>query len=120
MVGRIELVTRSQRATLAKLQALPFDAYPRLPLYFFDQRVLRASNQAGRSLSQLHEFAGREVPESLRLYESLGRFRDALLVHELQVSTDEMTRERFKRAIAAYSACVPQTTLNPGQLTSGQ
>jgi hypothetical protein len=120
MVGRIELVTPHQRATLARLQALPLDAYPRLPLYFFDQRVLEASNHAGRSLSQLHEFAGREVPESLRLYESLGRFRDALMMHELQASSDEVTRTRFKRAIASYSACVPDTALNPAQLTSGQ
>lgn len=120
MVGRIELVTRRQRETLAKLQALPLDAYPQLPLYYYDQGVRKASNQAGRSLSQLHEFAGREVPESLRLYESLGRFRDALMVHELQASTDEVTRTRFKRAIASYGACVPETSLNPAQLTSGQ
>jgi hypothetical protein len=120
MVGRVELVSRRQRETLAKLQALPLDAYPHLPLYFYDQGVLKASNQAGRSLSQLHEFAGREVPESLRLYESLGRFRDALMVHELQASTDDVTRERFKRAIAVYSACVPEAGLDPARLTGGQ
>ena len=69
MVGRIELVTERQRETLAKLQAVPLDSFPRLPLYYHDIRVLKDAGLGERSLSQLHEFAGREVPESLRLYE---------------------------------------------------
>jgi len=120
MVGRIELVTRRQRATLAKLQSLPLDAYPHLPLYYYDRKVLAASEQSPRSLSQLHELAGREVPESLRLYESLGRFRDALVMHEVEASTDDVTRTRLNRAIAAYSACVPQAVLDPTSLTTGK
>lgn len=122
MVGRIELVSARQRETLAKLQALPLDAYPGPPLYFYDSSVLKASNQAGRSLSDLYRFAGREVPESLRLYESLGRFRDALLVHALKSSTDVSRRARLERAIGVYSACAPEMPQAPGsgQLTSGK
>jgi hypothetical protein len=122
MVGRIELVTAAQRETLVKLQALSLDAFPRLPLYFDDSRVLKTPGLSGRSLSQLYEFAGREVPESLRLYESLGRFRDALLVHALRATTDDSRRATLNRAIAVYSACVPdeQATLSPAQLTSGK
>jgi hypothetical protein len=120
MVGRIELVTRRQRETLARLRSLPLDAYPHLPLYYYDRRVLQASNQSGRSLSQLHELAGREVPESLRLYESLGRFRDALVMHEMNASADDTTRTRLQRAIASYSACVPETVLDPASLANGK
>lgn len=122
MVGRIELVTARQRETLAKLQALSLDAFPRLPLYYQDNRALRASNQAGRSLLQLYEFTGHEAPESLRLYESLGRFRDALMVHTLQSTGDDSRRATLRRAIAAYSACVPaeRPELKPAQLTSGK
>jgi hypothetical protein len=122
MVGRIELVTADQRETLAKLQALPLDSYPRLPLYYHDNRVLKASSQARSSLSQLYEFAGREVPESLRLYESLGRFRDALVVHTLRSTSDDSRRAMLRRALAAYSACVPvePAELKTARLTSGK
>jgi hypothetical protein len=122
MVGRIELVTERQRETLGKLQALSLDAFPRLPLYYSDIRVIKTPNLEGRTHSQLYEFAGREVPESLRLYESLGRFRDALVVHTLKSTTDESRRATLRRALAVYSACVPQeqATLTPAQLTSGK
>jgi hypothetical protein len=122
MVGRVELVTAGQREALGKLQALSLDAFPRLPLYYHDNRALKASNQEGRSLSQLYEFTGREVPESLRLYESLGRFRDALMVHTLQSSSDDSRRAILRRAIAAYSACIPaeQSEFKSAQSTSGK
>ncbi|HET9862029.1 MAG TPA: hypothetical protein VFP37_01190, partial [Steroidobacteraceae bacterium] len=108
MLGRIELVTARQRQTLARLESLSLDAYPRLPLYYHDRRVLQASGQSERRLSELYRFAGREVPEPLRLYESLGRFRDALVVHTLNATHDAARRARLERAISAYSACVPE------------
>jgi hypothetical protein len=122
MVGRIELVTERQRETLAKLQDLSPDSFPRLPLYYHDIRVIKDPGLGERSLSELHEFAGREVPESLRLYESLGRFRDALVVHTLASTSDDARRAVLKRAIAAYSACVPgePPELTPAQPTSGK
>jgi hypothetical protein len=101
MVGRVELVNPRQRVILARLQQLADEDFPQLPLYYEDQRVLA---MRGISHSALYRETGREVPESLRLYESLGRFRDALLAHEWQ-SVDFSQRARIEKVIRAFSAC---------------
>lgn len=57
--------------------------------------------------AQFYRAFGREVPEALRLYDSLGRFRDALLGHELRSAHDQATRNRLIQIINTFSACVP-------------
>ena len=105
MVGRVELVSAHQRAQLAKLQALPEDSIPAVPLYVQDRKVIDKGLATKGPLSRLYQRSGREVPESLRAYESLGRFRDALLAHEWQVAADDHQRARWRRVMDAYSAC---------------
>jgi hypothetical protein len=107
MVGRIELVSAHQRAVLAKLQQIPGDAFPQRPLYYEDQSVLKASFGAARSHSDLYRDTGRAVPESLQLYESLGRFRDALLAHELKNATDAARQARLQKTLRTYGVCSP-------------
>jgi len=107
MVGRVELVSAHQRAMLAKLQSLPSSAIPRLPLYAQDHSLLKTWSKNRGPLSALYVAGGVEVPESLQVYESLGRFRDALLVHELKGTSDEAQRARLQRVIGTFSACVP-------------
>jgi hypothetical protein len=109
MVGRVELVSAYQHSMLEKLRALPQSATPVQPLYASDPALLRAGLSFTDSgpLSKLYRKFGHEVPESLLAYESLGRFRDALLGHEMQREPDATLRSKLKRVIAAYSACVP-------------
>jgi len=116
MVGRVELVSAHQRAQLAKLQALPEGSIPAVPLYFQDRKVIDSGLATKGPLSRLYEKSGREVPESLRAYESLGRFRDALLAHEWQISADDEQRARLQRVMLAYSAC--ESDLTPAKLTT--
>jgi hypothetical protein len=106
MVGRIELVTGQQRATLAKLQALPDSDFPRAPVYGESTAVRAAMHRGELSQADLYKLAGRAVPESLALYDSLGRFRDALLVHEMSKEEDPLRRARLERVISHYGACV--------------
>ena len=40
---------------------------------------------------------------------SLGRFRDALLAHELRSTSDKERRTRLKLVIAGFSSCVPES-----------
>jgi hypothetical protein len=105
MVGRIELVTGQQRTTLAKLAALPESDFPRMPLYGESTEVLTAMRRGDLSETELYKLAGRAVPESLALYDSLGRFRDALLAHELAQEPDPARRTRLDRIMRYYSAC---------------
>ena len=107
MVGRVELVSAHQRARLAKLHALTAASFPSDPLYAQDPALLRAMARTRGPLSALYRSSGREVPESLKVYESLGRFRDALLIHEMSGTSDETERSMLRRVIDSYSACVP-------------
>jgi hypothetical protein len=68
-------------------------------------------------LSKLYRKSGREVPESLLAYESLGRFRDALLAHEWKTAEGNQ-RARLRRVLDSYSACV--WNLTPEPLTTGR
>jgi len=117
MVGRVELVSAHQRAMLAKLQALPEASIPAVPLYVQDRSVIAAGLATKGPLSKLYRKSGREVPESLLAYESLGRFRDALLAHEWKIA-DGNQRARLRRVLDSYSACVWSLTQEP--LTTGR
>ena len=116
MVGRVELVTARQREVLRQLYALPEEALEVGPLYAQDPVALRLLEEGGRSHSDLYRAVGREVPESLRLYESLGRFRDALLAYEWRAAEADTTRRaRVEHLILRFSACAadlraPQVT----------
>jgi hypothetical protein len=117
MVGRVELVSAHQRAMLAKLQALPEASIPAVPLYVQDRSVVVNGLATKGPLSKLYRKSGREVPESLLAYESLGRFRDALLAHEWKTAEGNQ-RARLRRVLDSYSACV--WNLTPEPLTTGR
>jgi len=107
MVGRVELVTSHQREVLQKLDALPDKAFAVTPLYRGQDPVVhRLLQEGGRTHAEIYRAAGREVPEALQLYESLGRFRDALLAHEWQNESDTARRARLKYMMQAFGACL--------------
>jgi hypothetical protein len=108
MLGRVELVSAHQRAVLKQLYELPENAFPTKPLYYESNAVLRLVAFGEASHAELYRRIGRDVPEALRLYDSLGRFRDALLAHELRSTSDEVQRARLKKIIANFSSCVPE------------
>jgi hypothetical protein len=116
MVGRVELVSAHQRAMLARLQSLPEASIPAVPLYVQDRSVIVDGLRTKGPLSKLYRKSGREVPQSLQAYESLGRFRDALLAHEWKLASDGNERARLRRIMDAYGACV--WNLTPGTLTT--
>lgn len=61
------------------------------------------------SHAELYRIVGREVPDALRLYESLGRFSDALLVHEWHSTSDAARRTRLKLVMAKFGSCAPES-----------
>jgi hypothetical protein len=105
MVGRVELVTPHQREVLRKIYALPEDAFP-TPLYTTSDGVAVGPLMSTHSHAGLYRAIGREVPEALQLYDSLGRFRDALLAHEYR-SANIAQRMRLDKVMAHFSACEP-------------
>jgi hypothetical protein len=123
MMGRIELVSAHQRAVLGNLHGLPPEAIEQVPLYvrllnetadLSEQEIKERQEKVFRLLQNFHQSHAEfyrafdlEVPEALRLYDSLGRFRDALLGHEMRFAQDQATRLRLKQIIGTYSACVP-------------
>jgi len=107
MLGRIELVSAHQRTTLQRLLELPASSFELMPLYAESPGALRALRAGSASHAELYRSIGREVPEALRLYDQLGRFRDALLVHEWHSARDEPTRTRLKLIMKKFSACEP-------------
>lgn len=104
MVGRVELVTAHQREVLGKLLALPESAFPMDRLYGEHPTILPEIGK--RSHSDLYRMLGREPPESLLLYESLGRFRVALLAHEWRSTQDPAKRAGLERVMLYFSACI--------------
>jgi hypothetical protein len=103
MLGRIELVSAHQRQALSRLYDLPDTAFALAPIY-----AQRPTMRAGSaSHAELYRSEGREVPEALRLYDSLGRFRDALLAHEASGVRDEVKQRRLYRIMQLFSACIP-------------
>jgi hypothetical protein len=105
MLGRIELVSSHQRAKLRRLQELPATAFDIKPLYTESPTVLRDMQAHTASHADLYRSVGREVPEALQLYDSLGRFRDALLVHEWKSTHDEAARTRLELILRKFGAC---------------
>ena len=122
MVGRVELVTPQQRDALRRLHELPDAALPTWPpLYAQSREAHRLLQEGGRSHSELYRAVGLAVPESLQLYESLGRFRDALLAHEWQSEADATRRARLERIMRLYSACevdLRETQITDAKLTT--
>jgi len=104
MLGRIELVSPYQRSKLRRLQELPATAFDLVPLYAESRTALRGIH-AGLSHADLYRSVGREVPEALQVYDQLGRFRDALLVHEWNSTRDAGVRSRIKLVMEKFSAC---------------
>jgi hypothetical protein len=88
MVGRIELVSDEERAALARLAAGPcpdlaavkYAAAQALQSSNVPRNVKEAVLRGDRPLSDL----GFKIPRAVGDYLSLGRFRDALIVHEQQ------------------------------------
>lgn len=107
MLGRVELVSPHQRAALQRLYELPATAFDLTPLYYESQTVLQHLHDDAASHAGFYRMLGREVPEALKMYDSLGRFRDALLAHEWRSTSDEGARARLERVMAKFSSCVP-------------
>ncbi len=106
MLGRVEIVSSHQRQALRRLLALPEAAFDLQPIYHESEAVRRRLDD-GTSHADFYRMLGREVPEALQLYDSLGRFRDALLAHEWRTGTDEAQRQRIERIVALFGSCVP-------------
>jgi hypothetical protein len=71
MLGRIELVSATQQATLEKIYDLPDS----------------------------------DLSSARQTYTSLGRFRDALLVHEWHSTSDPARRSRIQAVMRSFSSC---------------
>lgn len=92
MIGRIEIVTPSQRDLLSKISAgADADLRAMTDAYYksFEDPALKNSPQAldtfiRLSLRRTAELRGFEIPAAYRHYLDLGRFRDALLLDEEQ------------------------------------
>lgn len=108
MLGRIELVSAHQRTTLERLHALPASAFDFVPPYHENPELLPRMPSRRSSPAEMYALAGKKLPEALDLYASLGRFRDALLVHERQSTSDAAVRERLDVMIERLSACRPR------------
>ena len=121
MVGRVELVSAHQRETLQKLYALPDKEFPSGPPLYADPNVYQRMRTGEPTHAELYRVAGREVPEPLRLFDSLGRFRDAFLAHEWKSETDATRRARLQQVMNRYSACesdLPQPQITDAKLTT--
>lgn len=105
MLGRVELISPHQQAALKGLYDLPAPAFNVKPLYYEDQTVLKHVRDGTASHAELYRIVGRDVPDALRLYESLGRFRDALLSHEWRSTSDAELRTRLELVMQRFSSC---------------
>lgn len=108
MLGRVELISSHQYAALQRLYELPAAAFDVPPLYYQDQTVLKHVYDGTASHADLYRIVGREVPIALRLYESLGRFRDALLTHEWRSTSDTQRQARLKLVMARFGSCATE------------
>jgi hypothetical protein len=107
MLGRIELASPHQMTALRKLQELPATAFDLQPILASgNTTVIQRISDGTASEAEAYQIAGRPVPEALRLYESMGRFRDALLVHEWNAARDDAQRKRLELIMEMFSACV--------------
>ena len=106
MLGRVELISAHQRSALQRLYELPATAFDLTPPYYESQAVLSRLQEGTGSHAEYYRMLGRDVPEALKLYDSLGRFRDALLAHEWHSTSDQATRTRLELVMARFSSCV--------------
>ena len=127
-MGRVELISATQRAALQKLHSLPDDSFRVVPLYAdrepdalsptakeVNERqntVLREMRSGRTTHAGLYESVHREVPEVLKLYDSLGRFRDPLLAQRWRAETDPARRQRLQKIITTFSSCIPNFQVN--------
>jgi len=112
MLGRIELASPHQMTALRKLQELPATAFDLQPILASgNTAAIQRISDGTASEAEAYQIAGRPIPEALRLYESMGRFRDALLVHEWNAARDDAQRKRLELIMETFSACV--TALPP-------
>lgn len=119
MLGRIELISQHQRTMLRELYGFPDEAFRIPPLYYESRPAYARMIKGDVTHSELYRFVGRAVPEPLRRYESLGRFRDALLAHEWRTAADEKARKRLETIIRTFSSCLPAQE-GAGSHSSGQ
>jgi len=113
MLGRVEIVSPHQREVLQQLHELPESAFDLKPPYYDNVAVQKRLNDGKTSHADFYRIAGREVPPALKLYDSLGRFRDALLAHEWRSATNQAQRQRLEFVMARFSSC--QTQQAPAQ-----
>jgi hypothetical protein len=122
MLGRVELISPFQQQQLAKLYAATSDSarwtpayieiltdFGRLPPEERERETKRywTLESGGLGHAGLYEAFGKPVPEELKLYDSLGRFRDALLAHELKQAKDDGRKAKAMNIIRRFSACLP-------------
>jgi hypothetical protein len=123
MMGRVELISATQRAALQKLYALPDDSFQVAPLYSDREpdaqsptmeqvserqnTVLREMHSGRTTHAGLYESIHRKVPEALQLYDSLGRFRDPLLAQRWRAEADPARRSRIGKIITTFGSCIP-------------
>jgi hypothetical protein len=124
MLGRIELISPLQEENMAKIHRLAAPEFERLPVYIDilrddqstppdkqrkerEQKLLSMLRDQRHTHAEHYQAFGREVPQGLKLYDSLGRFRDALLAHQLRGERDDVRRNRLRSFVSAFSACVP-------------
>jgi hypothetical protein len=105
MLGRIELVSAHQRTVLEQLLKLPESAFDIRPPYFDSPEVQESMAQGRGSHAEYYRMMGKPVPEALTLYDSLGRFRDALLAHELRATQDQLRKARLASIMQRFGAC---------------
>jgi hypothetical protein len=124
MMGRVELISSTQRAALQRLHSLPDQSFQIVPLYYDREpdavsptlkeagerqnRVLREMHSGKTTHAELYEMIHREVPEALKLYDSLGRFRDALLAQQWRTDPDPARRSRIRKIIGTFGSCIPE------------
>ena len=121
MMGRIELISPFQKSVLARIPGLEAAELGGLPLYVAladaDAKSPRGAgtnllqrysvlHKQGRTHAELYAAFSREAPRALTLYDSLGRFRDALLAHRMELEKDSVQRRKWGEFRNRFSACV--------------
>jgi hypothetical protein len=107
---------------------LPDDSFQAVPLYSDREpdalsptakevserqnTVLREMHSGRTTHAGLYESVHREVPEALKLYDSLGRFRDPLLAQRWRTEADPARRKRLQKIITTFSSCIPSFQAN--------
>jgi len=113
MVGRIELVTAMQREYLRQLAQIPRDRIHADALALHERYYNLLDNPRSAAVAsgaESLEAFGVEVPASYRLYLSLGRFRNALLLNQ--------AREHPSPSLDQFIATYHLESYKPGSLAA--